>query len=191
MINLRKTIFSGLLLAAMMMVAGLSYGQTTTPVDTATTIKWTAKQYTIGAAGEALLVQGAFYIAYNVGEPIIFADSSLNYALWFGFEQPLGDTIAYKKDDMTIYPNPAYTTTATVKYVMSDGTGSAGIGHIDVRIVNLSGQLMFTDSMDIDQKESIFVYTFDTDKYNPGIYLVTLFMDTGIKASRKFVRVRL
>ncbi|WP_343693643.1 T9SS type A sorting domain-containing protein [Chitinophaga sp.] len=186
MINLRKTIFTGLLLATMMMVAGLSYGQTDTIKE-----HYTAKQFTISTAGEALLVQGTFYIAYNIGEPLIFADSSLNYALWFGFEQPLGDTIAYKKDDMTIYPNPAYTSTATVKYVMSDGSGSSGITKIDIRIVNISGQLMFTDSKQIDEKESIFVYQFETEKYNPGIYLVTLFMDTGIKASRKFVRVRL
>lgn len=178
-------------MTAMMMVAGLSYGQTATDTTPVTTVNWQTKQYTISSAGEALLVQGAFYIAYNIGEPIIFADSSLNYALWFGFEQPLGDTIAYKKDDMTIYPNPAYTSTATVKYVMSDGNGSSGISKIDIRIVNLSGQLMFTDSQTVDEKESIFVYQFDTEKYNPGIYVVTLFMDTGIKASRKFVRVRL
>lgn len=172
-----------------MMVAGLSYGQTN---DTSsTTIKWTSKQYTLSTAGEALLVEGAFYIAYNIGEPFIFADSSDLYALWSGFEQPLGDTIAYKKDDMTIYPNPAYTSTATVKYVMSDGVGSAGITQIDIRIISLSGQLMFTDSKKVDEKESIFVYQFETEKYNPGIYVVTLFMDTGIKASRKFVRVRL
>lgn len=185
MINLRKTIFTGLLVAAMMMVAGLSYGQTDTSE------RYTAKQYTVSTAGESLLVQGMFYIAYNIGEPIVFADSSLNYALWFGFEQPLGDTIAYKKDDMTVYPNPAYTSTATVKYVMSDGSGSSGITQIDIRIVNLSGQLMFTDSQTVDKDESIFQYQFDVDKYNPGIYVITLFMDTGIKASRKFVRVRI
>ncbi|WP_072357888.1 T9SS type A sorting domain-containing protein [Chitinophaga sancti] len=188
MINLRKTIFISLLMTAMLMVAGLSYGQSST---TDSVLKWSAKQYTISTAGEALLVQGTFYIAYNIGEPLIFADSSLNYVLWSGFEQPLGDTIAYKKDDMTIYPNPAYTSTATAKYVMSDGTGSSGITKIDIRIVSLSGQLMFTDSKTVDVKESIFLYQFDTEKYNPGIYVVTLFMDTGIKASRKFVRVRL
>ncbi|MBP1651410.1 MAG: hypothetical protein H6Q26_1567, partial [Bacteroidetes bacterium] len=51
MINLRKTIFTGLLVAAMMMVAGLSYGQTDA------TESYTAKQYTIGTAGTYLLME--------------------------------------------------------------------------------------------------------------------------------------
>jgi hypothetical protein len=175
---LKKTILAGVFIAGMLAI-GQSYGQGKNTY-----------LYSEAAAGEVTLLKGVAYVEWNVGEAIIAIDSSAGVYLNMGFEQGMGDTLAIKKDEMYLYPNPAYTNTVKVKYVLGD-TSNAGVTSIDVRVISLAGHMMYTATVPVDPSTVIFEYEFDVSKFNPGVYVTTLFMDTGVKASRKFVRIRL
>lgn len=176
---LKKTILAGVFIAGVL-AAGQSYGQGKN-----------SYLYTESAAGQVTFVTGVAYVEWNVGEAVIAIDSSAGVFLSMGFEQGQGDTLAIKKDEMYLYPNPAYTNTVKVKYVLSDTDSSAGVTSIDIRVISLAGHMMYSTTVPVDPNTVIFEYEFDISKYNTGVYVTTLFMNTGVKASRKFVRMRL
>lgn len=181
---LKKTILTGVCIAGMMAV-GQSYGQGKNSYLS-----------TLSSAGEVTVLKGIGSIEWNVGEPIIAIDGNDVASFSMGFEQGWGDTLAIKKDEMYIYPNPAYTNTASVKYVLRGDNeiitdSSKFVTSIDIRIISLTGQMMWSTTVPVEPGAYIFVYEFDVSKYNPGIYILNLIMDTGIKAARKFVKVRI
>lgn len=176
---LEKTILAGVFIAGMLAV-GQSYGQGKN-----------SYLYTESAAGEVTFLTGVAYVEWNVGEAVIAIASTDNLSMSMGFEQGQGDTLAIKKDEMYLYPNPAYTNTVKVKYVLTDTDTTSGVTSIDIRVVSMAGHMMYSTTVEVDPSTVVFEYEFDVSKYNPGIYVTTLFMNTGVKASRKFVRVRL
>lgn len=176
---LKRIILAGVIIAGML-ATGQSYGQAKN-----------SYLYTESAAGEVTFLTGVAYVEWNVGEAVIALGATDSNHVSMGFEQGQGDTVTIKKDEMYLYPNPAYTNTVKVKYVLTDTEGASGVTSIDIRVVSMAGHMMYSTTVEVDPMTVIFEYEFDVSHYNPGIYVTTLFMNTGVKASRKFVRVRL
>lgn len=100
-----------------------------------------------------------------------------------GFQQPPLQNLIneLEKDEMLVFPNPT-TDGITVLYTLDPK-----VTKVDVRVVSIGGHIVFTETV-IPGENRGFEYKMDVTKFNPGIYVITLIMDTGIKVSRKFIK---
>lgn len=134
-----------------------------------------------------------FEIDYTVGEAII---ANLK-VLTQGFQQPPNGlrSIDALNDDLVLFPNPVVTD-ASIKFALDTVTL-----HVDVRIVNIMGQVAFTDKILPPPKPSYdtppnerpviwpLTYTFSTAKLIPGIYILQIKTNTGFAVTKKFIKM--
>lgn len=126
---------------------------------------------------------------WTVGD---IAVKTINYPevgmLTQGFLQPpLQNLLVLKDNDMILYPNPIATTEKlTVVYLMD----TLLTKQIDIRVISIGGHIVYTEKGIIPSRTTgaRFEHTLDVRKFNPGVYVVTLFLNTGIKVSRKFIK---
>jgi hypothetical protein len=86
-------------------------------------------------------------------------------------------------DEMLVYPNPT-DDKITIKYNLDPG-----VKRVDVRVINLSGGMVFSEAnTPLSALGTTYEYTLYVSDYLPGVYLVTIIFDTGIKVTRKFVK---
>lgn len=86
-------------------------------------------------------------------------------------------------DEMLVYPNPT-DKEITIKYNLD-----AGVKRVDVRVINLYGRMVFSEANTaLAAYGSTYEYKLDVHDYVPGVYLVTIIFDTGIKVTRKFIK---
>ena len=135
-------------------------------------------------------------VDWCVGEPMVYYHWTTNDSLFIneGFEQP---PMVYRarvpeKDPLIIYPNPAYGayTNVTLSYTIDTTTdASSRPTHVDVRVLNLNGQLVFTDGQDLVVTNPQFTYVLDVSKYYTGIYMISLIFDKGVNATKKLLKL--
>lgn len=105
-----------------------------------------------------------------------------------GFLQPpLQNLLVLKDNDMVLYPNPIVTTPKlTIVYIMD----TASTKTIDIRILGIGGNTVYTEKgiARTPGTGTRFERDVDVSKFYPGVYVVTLFLNTGIKVSRKFIK---
>ena len=187
-----KRIIQASVFFSVLLTARLSYGQSST--DTSAGL---LERQVIASTGKYSKANTCL-LEWTVGESMITTITGNTHNATQGFNQPSAAIVKLKSDDMTIYPNPT-TTTATVKYRI-DTTGNKQVYRIDIKIVNIQGQIIFTDYATRDTTQGIssvprsaknydFEYNLNSTKFYPGIYFVTLIMDTGIKATRKLLKM--
>ncbi|MBW8686838.1 T9SS type A sorting domain-containing protein [Chitinophaga rhizophila] len=101
-----------------------------------------------------------------------------------GFQQgPLVLDGRTNSDDMIVFPNPT-DEQITIRYTLD-----SNVTRVDVRVLNLSGRMVFSESNTPRSALSMsYVYTLNVSDYVPGIYFVTIIFDTGIKVTRKFIK---
>ncbi|SHN17593.1 T9SS type A sorting domain-containing protein [Chitinophaga sp. CF418] len=105
-----------------------------------------------------------------------------------GFLQPpLQNLLVLKDNDMVLYPNPIVTTPKlTIVYMMD--TLSTKL--IDIRIISIGGTTVYTEKGIVPTRGTgtRFDREVDVSNFYPGVYVVTLYLNTGIKVSRKFIK---
>lgn len=105
-----------------------------------------------------------------------------------GFLQPpLQNLMVLKDNDMILYPNPIATTEKlTIVYLM-DTTLTK---EIDIRVISIGGHIVYTEKGIVPSRTTgaRFEHSINVGRLNPGVYVVTLFLNTGIKVSRKFIK---
>lgn len=100
-----------------------------------------------------------------------------------GFQQPpLQNLLKLNKDEMLVFPNPTFDQ-ITLLYTLD-----SNVRKVDIRVVSIAGHIMSTDVFIPKERDIAFKYVMDCTRFIPGIYVVTLIMDTGIKVSRKFIK---
>lgn len=100
-----------------------------------------------------------------------------------GFQQPnLQGLLKLQKDEMLVFPNPTVDK-ITIMYNLE-----ANVKKVDIRVITLGGHLVYTTTFIPVQGETMLKSIMDCTRFIPGIYVVTLIMDTGIKVSRKFIK---
>lgn len=137
-------------------------------------------------------------VDYTVGEvvvkPLKLTGSTL---LTHGFQQPPNGVriITALNEDMILYPNPTWEY-ASIKFNLDTLTQ-----YVDVRVVNIMGQLAFTDKIiappppgpDVPKElRPMFwalTYSFNTVKLLAGIYIVQIKTNTGFAVAKKFVKI--
>ncbi|PWV56049.1 T9SS type A sorting domain-containing protein [Chitinophaga sp. S165] len=100
-----------------------------------------------------------------------------------GFQQPpLQGLLRLQKDEMLVFPNPT-TDKITIMYKLEEN-----VKKVDIRVITLGGHMVYTTTFIPQDGELMLKTVMDCTRFIPGIYVVTLIMDTGIKVSRKFVK---
>jgi hypothetical protein len=100
-----------------------------------------------------------------------------------GFQQPdLQGLLKLQKDEMLVFPNPTVDK-ITIMYNLE-----ANVKKVDIRVISLGGHMVYTTVFIPVQGETMLKTEMDCTRFIPGIYVVTLIMDTGIKVSRKFIK---
>lgn len=149
-------------------------------------------QSTTGNGG---LIFDDFQIDYTVGEVMIHRISIEGLTLTQGFQQPPTGkrVIEGLNDDMILYPNPTWGD-AAIKFTLD-----TLVQHVDVRIVNIMGQLAFTDKIMSPPKPApgearplvwVLTYSFSTARLVPGIYIIQIKTNSGFAVTKKFVKMR-
>lgn len=117
----------------------------------------------------------------TIGEAMVHTITYQNFALTQGFQQPPSgrDGRAAEQDPMVIYPNPA-NSDVTVTYILDT------LVQIDVKVVNYIGQTVYTETVMPISLD--FTYTLPSAKFHPGLYLVSLFLQTGVTVTRKLFK---
>ena len=106
-----------------------------------------------------------------------------------GFLQPpLQNLLILKDNDMVLYPNPIATTPKlTIVYMRED---TVSVNKIDIRIISIGGNMVYSEQGIVpnNAQGTRFERQVDVSRLNPGVYVVTLILNTGIKVSRKFIK---
>jgi hypothetical protein len=138
-----------------------------------------------------------FEMDYTVGEAIIEPLKITGTMLTQGFQQPPNGLriITALNEDMILYPNPVVGN-AAIKFNLDTLTL-----HVDVRVVNIMGQLAFTDKItaparpgpEVPKDERpffwAFTYSFNTQRLVAGIYIIQIKTNTGFAVTKKFVKM--
>jgi hypothetical protein len=151
----------------------------------------TLERQVCASAGHSVIVaidnNDKLEIDCTIGEAAIESLSNSGLRLTQGFQQPpiSGRVNQTNLDDMIVWPNPTSNDLA-VRYTLD-----SNVTKVDIRIASISGLIFFTDVIEIkptDTRE--FKYEMKTAALLriPGIYLVSLIMDTGIKVTKKFIK---
>ncbi|SFD90841.1 Por secretion system C-terminal sorting domain-containing protein [Chitinophaga sp. CF118] len=135
-----------------------------------------------GAGG---IILSQIQLDYTVGEAVIESktSSSLTLTLTQGFQQPpTGSRSNSLADDMVLYPNPTVDQ-AAIKFTLDSLTKV-----VNVRVVNLLGQVMFTDKVEQSMSPGdpfwSLKYTFDATKWPQGPYIVNIKTDGGLSVTK-------
>jgi hypothetical protein len=100
-----------------------------------------------------------------------------------GFQQPpLQGLLKLQKDEMLVFPNPTVDK-ITIMYKLEEN-----VKKVDIRVISLGGHMVYTTVFVPVAGELMLKTVMDCTRFIPGIYVVTLIMDTGIKVSRKFIK---
>ncbi len=100
-----------------------------------------------------------------------------------GFQQPnLQGLLRLQKDEMLVFPNPTVDK-ITIMYKLEEN-----VKKVDIRVITLGGHMVYTTTFIPVDGELMLKTVMDCTRFIPGIYVVTLIMDTGIKVSRKFIK---
>jgi len=147
----------------------------------------TSKNVTYEAGGS---FEAGLDLDWSVGE---IAVSTIKYPdvaiLTQGFLQPpLQNLLVLKDNDMILYPNPIATTPKlTIVYMRED---TVSVNKIDIRIISIGGNMVYAEQGIVPNNAfgTRFERQVDVSRFNPGVYVVTLILNTGIKVSRKFIK---
>ena len=135
-------------------------------------------------------------VEYTVGEAVIVPLTSVTgTVLTQGFQQPPTGRIGIDalNDDLVLFPNP------TVEDVSIKFTLDSMAKKVDIRIVNLMGQLMFTDKLEAPSTVTTeppylwtLTYSFNTNTLRliPGIYILQIKTNTGFAVTKKFLKMK-
>lgn len=125
-----------------------------------------------------------YNIDFTVGEIAVKAINYPDYVhLHQGFHQGALSLPKLNADEMLVYPNPT-DDKLRIKYNLD-----ANVKRVDVRVINLYGRMVFSEAnTSINPLSQLYEYELNVSDYVPGIYLVTIIFDTGIKVTRKFVK---
>jgi hypothetical protein len=138
-----------------------------------------------------------FEVDYTVGEAIIVPLKITGTLLTQGFQQPPNGlrVIGGLNDDLILYPNPV-SESASIKFTLDTLTM-----HVDVRVVNIMGQVVFTDKIMAPEKVPYntptnerpivwaLTYTYNAQKLMAGIYILQIKTNTGFAVAKKFVKM--
>jgi hypothetical protein len=192
--NLLKILFTGSLAIAGLLCAHASSAQKVTILDTTS-----ASKHVVNSMGKTVAWQrdtsdiGSYAIDFSVGEPMIQTRQIQmpNNLIWYlteGFIQPGIYTYADQgsKRTLVVYPNPT-SSSLTPLYTLD-----SGVTKVDIRIISITGALMYTGKYVPADPVKVPTPTnfppIDVSWYEPGVYLLTFFMDRGIKVNAKFVK---
>jgi hypothetical protein len=176
------------------------------------------KIFTVNAVCASLLSAGAAHAQYIERQVITSASNNVTYEIGSTFENgldldwtvgdiavktisypevailtqgflqpPLQNLLVMKDNDMILYPNPIVTTPKlTIVYMMD----TLSTRMIDIRIISIGGNTVYTEKGIVPTRGAgaRFDREVDVSKFYPGVYVVTLFLNTGIKVSRKFIK---
>lgn len=172
----------------LLLVAGSTFAQTT-PIK--------MERQVLASTGAGILLENVVQVEYTVGEAVIVPITSITgTVLTQGFQQPPTGrkSIDALNDDLILYPNPAIAD-VSIKFTLDSMAKK-----VDIRIVNLMGQLMFTDKL--DQPDSVtegegpylwtLTYSFNTNTLRliPGIYILQIKTNTGFAVTKKFLKLK-
>lgn len=100
-----------------------------------------------------------------------------------GYQQGPLSVPKLNADEMLVYPNPT-DREINIKYNLDPG-----VKRVDVRVINLYGRMVFSEAnTPLASYGTMYEYKLDVHDYLPGVYLVTIIFDTGIKVTRKFIK---
>jgi hypothetical protein len=147
----------------------------------------TSKNITYESGGK---FESGLDLDWSVGD---IAVSTVKYPdvaiLTQGFLQPpLQNLLVLKDNDMILYPNPIATTPKlTIVYMRED---TVSVNKIDIRIIGIGGNMVYAEQGIVPNNTfgTRFERQVDVSHFNPGVYVVTLILNTGIKVSRKFIK---
>lgn len=125
-----------------------------------------------------------YEIDCTIGDIMVKALSYPEYAVvQQGYQQGPLSLPKLNADEMLVYPNPT-DREITIKYNLDPG-----VKRVDVRVINLYGRMVFSEANTaLASYGTMYEYKLDVHDYVPGVYLVTIIFDTGIKVTRKFIK---
>lgn len=138
----------------------------------------------VGASGGSAVVLPELQLDYTIGEAVIQPLSYSGTVLTQGFQQPpdFGSSANVKPLEMIIFPNPTWDD-AYVRFKMEEP------GTVNIRIVNMSGQVLQTDKVTTTSDELL--YKIDCSRLVAGPYIVTLKVETGsMIATKIFIKMK-
>jgi hypothetical protein len=149
----------------------------------------------LASTGAGIILADMLQVEYTVGEAVIVPLTAVTgTVLTQGFQQPPTGRITNSalNEDLVLYPNPALDD-VSIKFTL-DTTAKK----VDIRIVNIMGQLMFTDKLDAPTppREAPFIwtitYSFNTNTLRliPGIYIFQMKTNTGFSVTKKFLKMK-
>jgi hypothetical protein len=181
-----KKIIAANIVGASFLVTGMAHAQTGT---------YAIERQVIGSCGTSMVNLSLpeanntgsklYDIEWTVGEMAVKTYTYPDYmVLTQGFQQPRMEGIENQMnlDDMYLYPNPTGGV-VNIRYTLD-----SNVTRVDIRVLSLAGRLMYTESV-APITEFEFSHSLDCSKYVPGIYLISLIMDTGIKVTKKLVKL--
>jgi hypothetical protein len=150
----------------------------------------------LASTGAGIAIIDVLQVEYTIGEAVIVPLLTVpGIVLTQGFQQPPTGRVSIDalNDDLVLFPNPS-TDKVSIKFTLDSNALT-----VDVRIVNLMGQTMFTDKL--EQPESVkqsepflwtLTYSFDTNELRliPGIYILQIKTNTGFKVTKKFLKLK-
>lgn len=179
---LLKKILTLNVVGASFLVPGMAYAQRTLPV-----------------LERQVVASGGNFINYGEGEGYTEIESTIgqmavkswvytypndqSILLTQGFIQPplWGKVNETNLDDMIVWPNPT-SEQISIRYTLD-----SAVKKIDIRVLSTGGHVMYTETIMPDNVELL--YVLNCARFIPGIYFVSLIMDTGIKVTKKFVKI--
>lgn len=152
----------------------------------------------ITTIGQMSSVTGQFSISYTVGQPIIGADTVGStaafdyYVINQGYQQATDiKVVTGSGGDMTVYPNPVTISNGNRMYVKY--TADSAVNKLEIRILTSTGQLMATGRWEsgtpITRTQIIYLGPYDMSRYIPGIYFMSIIQSSGLKTTRRFVKM--
>jgi len=175
--TLLKKILTLNVVGASFLIPGMTYAQRTFPIHE-----------------RDVIASGGNFINYGEGDNYVEIESTIRqmavkswvYEGWLltqGFIQPplQGRVNETNLDDMILWPNPT-SDQLSIRYTLD-----SNVTKVDIRVLSTGGHIMYTETIASDNVELL--YVLNCARFIPGIYVVSLIMDSGIKVSKKFIKI--